>query len=170
MSTSTNAPGDPGRDRDDDAADPDGAQAQPAEGVDKARANPASAGEDAGAGAEGTAVSSGRDVTKKVRQEARRSEAAARKTGGAEGKRPARKPTPKTSAVPGREGEDLGFFARIVLFVRQVITEIRKVVTPTRNELVTFSVVVVVFILAMMAYVGVLDYAIGRLVLWVFGN
>nr|WP_232848064.1 preprotein translocase subunit SecE [Occultella kanbiaonis] len=60
-------------------------------------------------------------------------------------------------------------FARIALFVRQVIAELKKVVTPTRSELLTFIAVVVVFVLIVMAYVGVLDFAIGKLVLWAFG-
>ena len=61
-------------------------------------------------------------------------------------------------------------FARILRFVREVIAELRKVVTPTRNELFTYATVVVVFLIIMMAYVGALDYGIGRLVLWAFGG
>ena len=56
------------------------------------------------------------------------------------------------------------------LFVRQVVAELRKVVRPTRNELVTYTTVVLVFVLAVMAYVSVLDFGLGRLVLWVFGG
>jgi preprotein translocase subunit SecE len=63
-----------------------------------------------------------------------------------------------------------GFFARIALFVRQVVAELKKVVRPTRNELFTYFVVVLVFVLAIMAYVGLLDLGFGRLVLWVFGG
>lgn len=58
----------------------------------------------------------------------------------------------------------------IRLFVRQVVAELRKVVRPTRNELVTYTTVVLVFVLAVMTYVSVLDFGIGRLVLWVFGG
>lgn len=60
-------------------------------------------------------------------------------------------------------------FARIALFVRQVVAELTKVVRPTRSELLTFFVVVIVFVLAVMAYVGVLDLAFGQLMLWLFG-
>ena len=56
------------------------------------------------------------------------------------------------------------------LFVRQVVAELRKVVRPTRNELVTYTSVVLVFVLAVMLYVSVLDFGFGRLVLWVFGG
>nr|WP_217632402.1 preprotein translocase subunit SecE [Ruania alba] len=61
-------------------------------------------------------------------------------------------------------------FARIWRFIRQVIAELRKVVTPTRTELLTYVAVVIVFLIVMMAYVGVLDYGFGRLVLWAFGG
>ena len=56
------------------------------------------------------------------------------------------------------------------LFVRQVVAELRKVVRPTRNELVTYTTVVLVFVLAVMLYVSLLDFGFGRLVLWVFGG
>jgi len=56
------------------------------------------------------------------------------------------------------------------LFVRQVVAELRKVVRPTRNELVTYTSVVLVFVLAVMLYVSLLDFGFGHLVLWVFGG
>jgi preprotein translocase subunit SecE len=57
-----------------------------------------------------------------------------------------------------------------MLFLRQVIAELRKVVRPTRNELVTYTSVVLVFVLVVMLYVSVLDYGFGQLVLWAFGG
>lgn len=72
----------------------------------------------------------------------------------------------ESDTSPTRRG---GLFARIVLFVRQVVAELRKVVRPTRQELFTYIGVVIVFVLVVMAYVGLLDLAFGRLVLWVFG-
>ena len=69
-------------------------------------------------------------------------------------------------------GDDhrLGWFARIGLFVRQVIAELRKVVWPTRSQLITYTTVSVVFIVAMMIIVGLLDLASSQVVLWLFGN
>lgn len=61
-------------------------------------------------------------------------------------------------------------FARVALFVRQVIAELRKVVTPTRRELFSFTVVVLVFVLVMMGLVYGLDFGFGWLVSWAFGN
>ena len=61
-------------------------------------------------------------------------------------------------------------FARIALFIRQVFGELRKVVTPTRRELFSFTAVVLVFVIIMMALVWGLDQIFGWLVLWVFGT
>ena len=61
-------------------------------------------------------------------------------------------------------------FARIALFIRQVFTELRKVVTPTRRELFSYTGVVLVFVIIMMAIVYGLDYAFGWGVAWTFGD
>jgi preprotein translocase subunit SecE len=58
----------------------------------------------------------------------------------------------------------------IGLFLRQVGSELRKVVRPTRNELLTYTWVVLVFVLMVMLFVSVLDYGFGKLVLWVFSS
>ena len=61
-------------------------------------------------------------------------------------------------------------FARIALFLRQVVDELKKVVTPTRKELINFTLVVLVFVIIMMALVWGLDQVFGLLVLYVFGQ
>ena len=55
-------------------------------------------------------------------------------------------------------------------FYRQVVAELRKVVWPTQEQLVTYFLVVMVFVLVMMAYVSVLDLAFNKLVFVVFGG
>ena len=59
---------------------------------------------------------------------------------------------------------------RFSLFIRQVIAELRKVVTPTRRELVTYTLVVLGFVVVMMALVGGLDWVFSLFVNFVFGN
>ncbi len=61
-------------------------------------------------------------------------------------------------------------FARIALFIRQVFGELKKVVTPTRRELLSYTGVVLVFVVIMMAIVSLLDWVFGLGVVWVFGN
>jgi preprotein translocase subunit SecE len=54
-------------------------------------------------------------------------------------------------------------------FVRESISEMRKVLWPSRNELVTYSIVVIVFVVIMVAIVAGLDIGFAKLVLKVFG-
>jgi preprotein translocase subunit SecE len=61
-------------------------------------------------------------------------------------------------------------FARVALFVRQVIGELRKVVTPTRGELFSYTGVVLIFVIIMMALVFGLDQLFSWLVLLAFGS
>jgi len=63
-----------------------------------------------------------------------------------------------------------GPFARIALFIRQVIGELKKVVTPTRRELVNYTLVVLAFVVIMMALVSGLDFLFGTAVAYVFGD
>jgi preprotein translocase subunit SecE len=74
-----------------------------------------------------------------------------------------------TSSSSSRPSQ-AGFLARVRRFFRQVVAELRKVVRPTRTELITYTTVVFVFVLAVMTYVSGLDYGFGKLVLWVFGG
>lgn len=61
-------------------------------------------------------------------------------------------------------------FGRVRLFNRQVVAELKKVVRPTRHELLTYTWVVLIFVLAVMAFVSALDYGFGKLVIWVFSG
>lgn len=60
-------------------------------------------------------------------------------------------------------------FQRIALFVRQTIAEMKKVKYPSREELWTYFLVVIVFVVAMMIFTGVFDFAFGELSRLVFG-
>jgi preprotein translocase subunit SecE len=63
----------------------------------------------------------------------------------------------------------LGLFGRIALFVRQVLAELKKVVWPTREQLGTYTLVVIVFVTILALLVSALDLGFTRLVLTVFG-
>ncbi|KQY57683.1 MULTISPECIES: preprotein translocase subunit SecE [unclassified Nocardioides] len=51
-----------------------------------------------------------------------------------------------------------------VTFVRQAIAELRKVVWPTQEQLVTYFIVVMVFVIALMTLVSLLDLGFGKLI------
>ena len=57
-----------------------------------------------------------------------------------------------------------------VTFYRQVVAELRKVVWPTQQQLVTYLIVVLVFVTAMIAYVSLLDLGFGKAVFALFGG
>jgi len=57
----------------------------------------------------------------------------------------------------------------MTLFLRQVVAELRKVVYPTRPQLLSYTAVVLVFVVIMIAIVTVLDLAFGEAVRAVLG-
>ena len=57
-----------------------------------------------------------------------------------------------------------------VTFYRQVVAELRKVVWPSQQQLVTYLIVVLVFVLVMIAYVTLLDLGFGKAVFAIFGG
>ncbi|HEX3706567.1 MAG TPA: preprotein translocase subunit SecE [Mycobacteriales bacterium] len=76
-------------------------------------------------------------------------------------------PAAKPSGSGGR-GRRPGYPERIATYNRQIVAELRKVLWPTRNELVTYTIVSVTFVVAMVAFVGVLDYGFTKLVFQLF--
>ena len=78
--------------------------------------------------------------------------------------RQAKQPEPKKparSAAPERTSP--------VVFVREIRSELRKVIWPTRNVLVTYTVVVVVFVVFMATIVTLLDLGFTKLMFALFG-
>jgi preprotein translocase subunit SecE len=60
--------------------------------------------------------------------------------------------------------------ARLSLFIKQVIAELKKVVTPTRKELFSYTGVVLIFVVIMMALVSAFDWVFALVVTYVFGT
>ena len=56
------------------------------------------------------------------------------------------------------------------LFVSQILDELRKVVRPTRSELWNYTIVVIVFVTVMMAFVSGLDFGFSKLIGLVLGD
>ena len=59
--------------------------------------------------------------------------------------------------------------ARLALFYRQVVAELRKVIWPSRKELVTYTIVVLIFVIFMIGLVSLFDFGASKLVLKIFG-
>ncbi len=63
-----------------------------------------------------------------------------------------------------------GRIRSIGVFYKQVVAELRKVIWPTRKELVTYTTVVVVFVIVMVLLVSLFDFAFSQGVLRIFGG
>ncbi|MDI3408537.1 preprotein translocase subunit SecE [Streptomyces cavernicola] len=74
----------------------------------------------------------------------------------------------RKSRKGGKRGKK-GPLGRLALFYRQIVAELRKVVWPTRSQLTTYTTVVIVFVVIMIALVTVLDYGFSQAVKAIFG-
>jgi preprotein translocase subunit SecE len=74
----------------------------------------------------------------------------------------------KKTRKGGKRGKK-GPLGRFALFYRQIVAELRKVVWPTRNQLTTYTTVVIVFVVVMIGLVTVIDFGFQRVVKYVFG-
>ncbi len=79
----------------------------------------------------------------------------------------------KTGATLSRgasaEEPKVNILKRLWIFFTQVVAELKKVVYPSAEETRTYFAVVVVFVAAIMAFTGVLDFAFGKLSALIFG-
>ena len=69
----------------------------------------------------------------------------------------------------GTAAAERGPFARLALFIRQVIAELRKVIWPTRKELIAYTTVVLFFVLVMAGIIAAYDFVFTEGVLFIFG-
>ncbi|MFF7763097.1 preprotein translocase subunit SecE [Streptomyces griseorubiginosus] len=78
---------------------------------------------------------------------------------------------PETQKKPRKGGKRAkkGPLKRLGTFYRQIVAELRKVVWPTRNQLTTYTTVVIVFVLVMIGLVTVIDYGLNHAAKYVFG-
>ncbi|SDT71386.1 preprotein translocase subunit SecE [Actinoplanes derwentensis] len=72
--------------------------------------------------------------------------------------------TPRTKKSRGK-----GPIGRVGGFFREVTSELRKVIWPTRKELLTYTGVVIVFVVIMTTLVAGLDYGFGKAILAALG-
>lgn len=88
----------------------------------------------------------------------------------------------RSGPVPGGEGKGratavrdgrparVSLPNRLIRFLREVIAELGKVIWPTRKQLVSYTIVVLVFVSFMVALVALLDFVFARGVLFLFGT
>lgn len=76
----------------------------------------------------------------------------------------------KKKAKKKAEGPSRNPFVFVLNFLKQVVGELRKVIWPNRKQMVTYTAVVLAFLVFMVALVAGADYGWARLVLLVFGE
>ncbi|WP_024802027.1 preprotein translocase subunit SecE [Nocardia sp. BMG51109] len=74
-----------------------------------------------------------------------------------------------TSSGKKASGGSANPFKRLVKFLREVVAELRKVIWPNRKQMVTYTSVVLVFVVFMVAFIAGLDLAFIKGVNWLFG-
>ncbi|MDZ7679270.1 MAG: preprotein translocase subunit SecE [Acidimicrobiales bacterium] len=72
---------------------------------------------------------------------------------------------PKNQPRPGRSPKEPR--TSPVQFTREVRGELRKVAWPTREEVVRFSIIVLITLIVMTTMIALLDYAFGESIFWV---
>ncbi|MFF8398837.1 preprotein translocase subunit SecE [Streptomyces sp. NPDC016172] len=77
-------------------------------------------------------------------------------------------PESKKTRKGGKRGKK-GPLRRLALFYRQIVAELRKVVWPSRNQLTTYTTVVIIFVVIMIGLVTVIDYGLSNAAKYVFG-
>ncbi|WP_159841728.1 preprotein translocase subunit SecE [Nocardia sp. CY41] len=81
--------------------------------------------------------------------------------------RPSRKAAKATDRAERKKSGNP--FKRLIKFLREVIAELRKVIWPNRKQMVTYTSVVLVFVIFMVAFISGLDLAFIKGVNWLFG-
>ncbi|WP_328388719.1 preprotein translocase subunit SecE [Nocardia sp. NBC_00416] len=81
--------------------------------------------------------------------------------------RPARKAETKSGRAERERSRNP--FKRLFKFLREVIAELRKVIWPNRKQMITYTTVVLVFVVFMVAFISGLDLAFIKGVDWLFG-
>lgn len=71
--------------------------------------------------------------------------------------------TPREARPPGKPEERVG----VVQYGREVKTELRRVHWPTRNEVINYTIVVIITLIIMTALIAGFDLAFGEGVLWI---
>ena len=69
-------------------------------------------------------------------------------------------------AAKGPRGNPIAY---VINYLREVIGELRKVIWPNRKQMVTYTLVVLVFLAFMVTLIGLVDLGVAKVVMMVFG-
>lgn len=86
----------------------------------------------------------------------------------AESKKSAKK-TAKKAAKKPKDGPSRNPFLFVWNYLQEVLAELRKVIWPNRKQMVSYTTVVLLFLVFMVTLIGFTDLGVGKLVMMVFG-
>lgn len=69
-----------------------------------------------------------------------------------------------------KDGPTRNPFVFVWNYLGQVVAELRKVIWPNRKQMVSYTTVVLAFLVFMVALIGLVDLGLAKLVLLIFGN
>jgi preprotein translocase subunit SecE len=78
-------------------------------------------------------------------------------------------PGKKTARKKKEPGGSRNPITYVLNYLKQVVAELRKVIWPNRKQMVSYTSVVLVFLVFMVALISGADYGLGRLIGLVFG-
>ena len=78
-------------------------------------------------------------------------------------------PPKKKTARKRKDGPSRNPIAFVLNYLKEVVAELRKVIWPNRKQMVSYTTVVLVFLVFMVALIGLTDLGLAKLVMTVFG-
>jgi preprotein translocase subunit SecE len=75
----------------------------------------------------------------------------------------------KKKAKPKKDGPSRNPILFVWNYIKQVVAELRKVIWPNRKEMISYTSVVLVFLVFMVALIFGADFGLAKLVMLVFG-
>jgi preprotein translocase subunit SecE len=60
--------------------------------------------------------------------------------------------------------KELGFFGKIARFFKQVKSELKKVNWPNKEEITSNTLVVIVTVIALIAFIGIIDLTLANII------
>lgn len=76
--------------------------------------------------------------------------------------------TKKKAAKDPKDGPSFNPITFVLNYLREVVGELRKVIWPNRKQMVSYTTVVLIFLIFMVALIGGVDLGLAKLVTWIF--
>ena len=89
---------------------------------------------------------------------------------GADGEQVRERPQPRKPAAPRSQETPKDKRSTPAEFLREVRGELRKVAWPTRSEIINYSIIVLVAVIVLTAFIALVDFGVSEFVLKLYGE